>query len=296
MRARHEDGPVLTDVVKVLICPVCGDGLTVDGRSLRCAAGHSFDIARQGYVNLLPGNARTGTADTPEMARSREAFLGAGHFAGLADTLAERIRSALTPGACVLDAGAGTGYHLARLLDRAPDAVGLAVDVSKHSLRRAARAHPRIGAVVADLWRPLPLRTGSVEAVLNVFAPRNGTEFRRILKPDGALYVVTPTARHLGRLIPDLGLLKVDARKRERTDRALGEHFRLDDAEEYETEVRLRHDEVVTLVEMGPSARHLPPHELRARLEKLPDPVPVPLSVTIATYRSRRPDAGRGTG
>ncbi|WP_289008112.1 putative RNA methyltransferase [uncultured Thermomonospora sp.] len=279
---------MLTDVVETLACPLCRDGLTVADKSLRCAAGHSFDIARQGYVNLLPGNARAGTADTPEMVRSRAAFLSAGHFGGLADLLAERAGAALAAGACVLDAGAGTGYYLARLLDRVPGAVGLAIDVSKHSLRRAARAHPRIGAVVADLWRPLPVRTAAVEAILNVFAPRNGAEFHRVLKPDGTLYVVTPTARHLGRLIPDLGLLKVDARKHERTGRALGEHFLLAGTEDYETEVRLSHDEVATLVEMGPSARHLSPQELRAKVGKLPDPVLVPLSVTISAYRPRR--------
>jgi 23S rRNA (guanine745-N1)-methyltransferase len=264
----------------------------VDGRALRCKSGHSFDIARQGYVNLLPGNARTGTADTPEMARSREAFLGAGHFAGLADALAERAGAALPTGACVLDAGAGTGYYLARLLDRVQTAGGLAIDVSKHSLRRAARAHPRIGAVVADLWRPLPVRTAAVEAIINVFAPRNGAEFRRVLTPGGTLYVVTPTARHLGRLIPDLGLLRVDDRKRERTGQALGGHFRLDGVEDYETEVPLHHDEVTTLVGMGPSARHLLAQELQARLAKLPDPVPVPLSVTISVYRPHPRDGG----
>jgi 23S rRNA (guanine745-N1)-methyltransferase len=283
---------VLTDVVKVLACPLCGTGLVVDGRALRCRSGHGFDVARQGYVNLLPGNARTGTADSPEMVRSREAFLGAGHFTGLADALAERAAPALPAGACVLDAGAGTGYYLARLLDRAQAATGLAIDVSKHSLRRAARAHPRIGAVVADLWRPLPVRTGAVEAIIDVFAPRNGAEFRRVLSPGGTLYVVTPTSRHLGRLIPDLGLLKVDDRKRERTDQALGGHFHLDGAEDYETEVRLCHDEVATLVGMGPSARHLSPDELQGRLAELPDPVPVPLSVTIAAYRPRPRDGG----
>ncbi|SEG94791.1 23S rRNA m(1)G-748 methyltransferase [Thermomonospora echinospora] len=276
---------MLTDVVKVLACPLCGADLVVGDRTLRCRAGHGFDIARQGYVNLLPGNARTGTADTPEMVRSREAFLGAGHFAGLADVLAERAGAVLAPDACVLDAGAGTGYYLARLLDRAPTATGLAIDVSKHSLRRAARAHPRIGAVVADLWKPLPVRTAAAEAIINVFAPRNGAEFHRVLAPGGMLYVVTPTARHLGRLIPDLGLLKVDDRKRERTEQALRDHFVLDGAEDHEAEVRLRHDEVVTLVGMGPSAHHLAPGELQARLAELPDPVPVPLSVTISAYR-----------
>ncbi|REF00077.1 putative RNA methyltransferase [Thermomonospora umbrina] len=282
---------MLNDVVNVLACPVCGSALAPAHAALRCDAGHSFDIARQGYVNLLPGNARTGTADTPEMARSRETFLGAGHFDGLADLLAEHVASALPRGACVLDAGAGTGHYLARVLRDTETAVGLAIDVSKHSLRRAARAHPRVGAVVADLWRPLPVRTGSVDAILDVFAPRNGAEFRRVLRPDGVLYVVTPTARHLGDLVPDLGLLTVDERKQERTDRSLSDHFRAYETHAYETEVELGHDDVATLVGMGPSARHLSADELRTRLGKLPDPVRVPISVALSVYLPHRVDA-----
>lgn len=276
---------MLTDVLDLLTCPVCGAGLAGEERALRCASGHNFDIARQGYVNLLTGGARPGTADTPEMIRSREAFLGAGHFAPVADALAARVTDELPPAARILDAGAGTGYYLARLLDRSPDAVGLAVDASKHALRRAARAHPRIGAVVADLWRPLPIRTAAVDAIINVFAPRNGPEYRRVLTSDGLLHVVTPTSRHLGRLVPDLGLLTVDDRKRERVDRALGAHFTRVTTATIDTEAVLDHDEVLTLVAMGPSAHHVSVHRLRARLAELPAPLRVPLSVSITTYR-----------
>lgn len=277
-----DDGRVLTDVVALLVCPVCGaDFVLVDG-TMRCATGHSFDIARQGYVNLLPGNAKPGTADTAGMAEARERFLGAGHFDALADLLAGRLG-----GGDVLDAGAGTGHYLSRVLDRAEGSVGLAIDVSKHALRRASRAHPRIGAVVADLWNPLPVRTGAVSSILNVFAPRNGAEFRRVLRLDGALYVVTPTPRHLGRLVPELGLLTVDERKGERTDRALGEHFELEARECLETQALLSHPEVVTLVGMGPSAWHVLADQVTAGLEKLSDPVSVPLSVHISVYRPR---------
>lgn len=278
-----DDGRVLTDVIGLLVCPVCGADFQIREGSLRCATAHTFDIARQGYVNLLPGNARPGTADTAEMTQARERFLGAGHFGALADLLADRSGSAGT----VLDAGAGTGHYLGRVLDRAPASAGLAIDISKHALRRAARAHPRIGAAVADLWSPLPVRTGAVSAILNVFAPRNGAEFRRVLREDGLLYVVTPTPRHLGRLVPELGLLTVDERKGERTDQALGEYFELEAREPLETEVRLTHVEVETLVGMGPSAWHLPVDRLRAALGKLPDPVAVPLSVALSVYRPR---------
>ena len=97
------------------------------------------------------------------------------------------------------------GYYLAAVLDRirgrpgGAEAAGLAMDISARALRRAARARPGIGAVGWDIWRPFPVRDGAVSLILNVFAPRNGPEFRRVLRDDGALIVVTPGAASPGR-------------------------------------------------------------------------------------------------
>jgi 23S rRNA (guanine745-N1)-methyltransferase len=77
-------GNVLSNVVDHLVCPICTTRLELAGRSVRCARQHSFDVARQGYVNLLPGGARTGTADTAAMVEARASFLAEGHFASLA--------------------------------------------------------------------------------------------------------------------------------------------------------------------------------------------------------------------
>ncbi|GAA2103041.1 putative RNA methyltransferase [Actinomadura alba] len=282
---------MLSDIVGDLLCPVCGADLAERDRALRCDAGHAFDIARQGYVNLLPGDARPGTADTPEMARSRDAFLGAGHFDPLMRMLAERVREAVgaepAAGSHVLDAGAGTGHYLAAVLDRTPGMSGIALDLSKHALRRAARIHPRIGAVAWDVWRHLPLRDGSAAAVLNVFAPRNGPEFRRVLAQGGALIVVTPTAQHLHTLIGPLGLLSVDERKPERIGTALGADFDLEARERHDMEMSLSRAEVETLVGMGPSAWHVPAEILRERLSALPEPVRVPASFSLSVFRPR---------
>ncbi|TDD70153.1 methyltransferase domain-containing protein [Actinomadura darangshiensis] len=274
---------MLADVVPYLVCPVCGADLDLTGRRLRCPGGHAFDIARQGYANLLPGNARPGTADTPEMVRARDEFLEAGHFAAPADRLAWNVSQA--GASFVLDAGAGTGHYLSRILDRAPGAVGLALDISKHAARRAAKAHPRCGAVVADLWRPLPLRDGAADTVVNVFAPRNAAEFHRVLRDDGLLCTVTPSPRHLAPLVEPLGMLSIDKRKTERMDTALAGYFKLDSRQELETEAVLTHDEVATLVGMGPSAHHVPADRLRERLDRLPDPLTAPLSFVLSTYR-----------
>jgi 23S rRNA (guanine745-N1)-methyltransferase len=207
---------MLADVLPLLCCPLCGRSLEEKAAAASCPTGHSFDIARQGYLGLLPGDAQLGSADTAEMVAARERFLSSGHFNPLADALAAEAGRALAdgPDGAVLDLGAGTGFDLSRLLERLPGRPGLALDLSKAALRRAARAHERVGAVAADAWRPLPVRDEALALALSVFAPRDGGELARVLKPGAALIVATPTDRHLIELVEGLGLLSVDDRKR----------------------------------------------------------------------------------
>lgn len=244
------------DAFDLLACPLCGRELLARERALSCAERHTFDLAKQGYVNLLPGDARPGTADDAEMVRARERFLAAGHYAPLAEAVGRAVPAGT---GTVLDAGAGTGYYLGGVLDALPPAVGLALDVSKFALRRAARAHPRLRAAVWDVWRPLPVRSGAVDLVLNVFAPRNPAEFRRVLRPAGALLVVTPAADHLAELrAARAGMLDVDADKAERLTAALTDSglFRLADRAALSYPVTLDPDESADAIGMGPSARH----------------------------------------
>jgi 23S rRNA (guanine745-N1)-methyltransferase len=275
---------MLADVLPYLRCPVCAGDLTAEERVLRCTSGHAFDVARQGYAGLLTGNASTGTADTAAMVAARAEFLDGGHFAPLAELVAERAAAGAPDEGCVLDAGAGTGYHLGAVLDRLPGRQGVALDISKHALRRAARAHPRIGALTWDVWRPLPVRTGAVSVLLDVFAPRNAPEFHRVLRPDGILIVVTPAAHHLSELVGPLGLLTVDARKAERVADAVGERFSPSGTRSLELPMRLTHKEVAALVAMGPSAWHTDREALRARISALADPVPVTAAFEVRVF------------
>ncbi|MEZ0089575.1 methyltransferase domain-containing protein [Streptacidiphilus sp. EB129] len=285
---------MLQDIVEYLVCPHCREplGYTPDGGALRCADGHSFDIARQGYASLLPGDAHTGTGDTAAMVAARDAFLGSGHYAPIASALAAAVPGHVD---CVVDLGAGTGHYLAAVLDSRPSARGIALDISKFALRRAARAHSRLGAVVCDAWRPLPLRDGSADVVLNVFAPRNGAEIRRVLRPGGTLLVVSPTPRHLEPLVRELGLLGVDDRKDERLAAALGPHLDAAGSSEHTFPLLLDHQAVRTVVGMGPSAWHTDPTALAARIDALPEPVPVTASITLSVFtRTGEPRAAHG--
>jgi 23S rRNA (guanine745-N1)-methyltransferase len=273
---------VLADVVDLLRCPVCGQPLAQHDDALSCPAGHSFDIARQGYASLFAGGGRTGEADTAAMVEARAAFLAAGHFRPLADALA----AAATGGApgVVVDVGAGTGHHLARVLDAVPDARGVAIDSSAAALRRAARAHPRAAAVGADVWRELPLRDESATLFLSVFAPRNPVEMARVLVPGGMLLAATPTTRHLYELVGPLGLLSVPDDKEDRLDAQMAGHFALTERRTLEHAMFLTGEECAQIVRMGPSAWHVDEESVAERLRALPDPLAVTASMTLSRY------------
>jgi 23S rRNA (guanine745-N1)-methyltransferase len=273
------------DVLACLRCPLCRGALAASGGALRCTAGHAFDVARQGYVSFVVGRGTRLAGDDPGMVAARARFLGAGHLAPLAAALAAAAADA-APGLAV-EVGAGTAYYLARAVNASRDRVGLAVDLSAHAARRAARIHPRIGAVVADARAELPVAEGCAGVVLDVFAPRNAPELRRILREDGALLVATPTPAHLRELRRPLGLLEVDPDKDRRLDGALGPHFERASSRDLEWKMALPRGDVLALAAMGPSARHLDPAELPSRIAALPAEVAVTASVRVAVWRPR---------
>ena len=283
--------PLPPAAVALLACPVCGQGLTADAAGLRCAAGHAFDRARQGHVTLLPPGGTPHEGDSAAMVADRAAFLAAGHYAGITAALADAVLADGLP-RTLLDLGGGTGAHLAGVLDRTPDAVGLLLDASRYAARRAARAHARAMAVVADSWSRWPVRDAALDRVLVVFAPRNGAETARVLRPGGRLVVVTPSADHLAELVGPLGLLSVDPAKADRLAVALGPHLRPVATTSHRQRLTLDRAAVRTLVGMGPHARHLTAEELSSRLAGLPEPVRVTVAVDVGTWsKELRPPA-----
>ena len=268
------------DVIRALRCPHCREAFEGLDAGLRCVNGHAFDRARQGYVNLLAGR-DVGTGDNAEMVAARESLLQSGHFQPLADAIIERLTQDVVGDGLVIEMGAGTGYYVSRVLDALPSHQGLALDLSRYAARRAARAHPRLAAIVADAWQRLPLSDACASVVLNVFAPRQVDELRRILRPDGLLVVVTPTPRHLEELRASLGLIEVDPDKERRLSEAFSRGFRWVRREQLEWTLQLEREEVLQLVGMGPSARHLDPERLASQVGRLPSPCRVTGSVTI---------------
>lgn len=269
----------------LLRCPTCRTRRLHPGRGvLRCPVGHTFDIAGHGYAALLTG-ARATSGDDAAMARARHRFLSAGAYAPIRHVVARLAADCLPEQATVVDVGCGTGYYLAGVLDQLPGARGLGLDTSVRALRSAARAHERAAAVAWDVFRPLPLASGKADVLLDVFAPRNPSEFHRVLRPTGRLIVVRPTGRHLAELrdrVP--AMVTIDPAKEQRLYRALNPFFTAAVTEQAEYTVCLTPQEALDLVGMTPSARHVSRADL-AGDGLLPGRVTV--SVLATAYRPR---------
>jgi 23S rRNA (guanine745-N1)-methyltransferase len=268
---------VLEAVVDVLACPHCARSLSLDSGTARCPTGHAFDVARQGYLNLLTRPAPN-AGDTAAMVAARTDFLASGNY----EPICRALIGACSGEGLVVEVGAGTAYYLAGVV-AAGQRRGLALDVSAYAARRAAKAHERIGAVVCDAWQLLPVRDGVASVVLDVFAPRNAAEIARILAPGGVLLVVTPNAGHLRELVGVLGLVRVDEDKDRRLAGTLGDLFTRTGSEPLEWTMTLDRRTARQLVAMGPSAWHTDP----SGVDELPEPVVVTASVTLSRWELR---------
>ena len=169
------------------ICPVCGQPLAREDRCYVCANRHSFDIARQGYVNLLAVQQKHSLhpGDTREQVLSRREFLEGGFYTPIRDSLCRLASGEQGP---ILDVGCGEGYystHLAETLGA--ELTGL--DISKEAVRCAAAKYKNAGWLCASAAH-LPVQTGAVGLVTSLFASTVPEEFHRVLRPGGAFIQV----------------------------------------------------------------------------------------------------------
>lgn len=190
-----------------LNCPICRQPLRCDSshRSWRCDNGHTFDVAKQGYVNLLPvQNKRSkDPGDSKAMVQARAEFLRAQYYQPLADKVAQVVLNGKPQ--TLLDAGCGEGYYLRELLAQADQRQqslnGVGLDISKWAVQFAAKhaatkQEPRVTWLVASNSQ-IPLPTDSVDTLLCLFGFPVSAEFNRVLKPGGRLIMVDPASEHL---------------------------------------------------------------------------------------------------
>ena len=287
---------MLSHIVDILADP--NDGTALSGADdfsrLVSESGHSYDVAKQGYVTLAVGAGLKHKGDDMDMVNARETYLAMGHFAPFVEAVTGAVQDGLdsaslaesTP-ASLLEVGAGTGYYLAHTLDSIAEARGVGLDISPHAAKHLAKCHPRVGAVVADVWERLPIQDESVDAISVVFAPRNPAEFQRVLAPGGQVIVLTPGAGHLDELREPLGILGVEEGKVERMyEQAEGFLEQAADPVDISFPIELDKASVAAQVGMSPSARHISAGELAERMAALPPTLTVTARARLDRLRA----------
>lgn len=275
-----------------LSCPICGDLLADADGSARCPAGHNFDYARSGYLNLTGSGGPGRVGDTAAMVMARDEFLAGGHYSPVAEAVGAAVSAAAVAGdGALIEIGSGTGYYLAAAaasLGQGGGADALGFDLSKAAADLAARRHPGLRFVVADVEAGIPLPAASVGAAISVFSPRPGAELGRVLRPGGELIVAFAGPRHLERLRERLALMRVHDDKLGRLSARLDPWFTPVQTQTVEYEIQLGAEDARRLVLMGPNAWH------RVDLGALDEGHADLVSVTVARFR--RDDLVGGAG
>lgn len=269
-------------------CPVCGSDMEVlELSSLRCKKGHSFDFAKQGYVNLVTHPIKT--------KYSKELFEARGKlmadyrfFEDLTEAISEVIlQHSNTNGEplYILDTGCGEGTHLTDICNRVAnngrDVVGAGIDLAKEGVFVAARNYSEKIWCVADLART-PLKDEQFDVILNILSPSNYGEFSRLLKPGGLLIKVVPQSGYLSELRE---AFYADSEKEsysnEETVERFNEKFQLTEKLSVHYVKELGRDSLEALVAMTPLAWGADERKVGAFLENIPQQITVNLEILI---------------
>ena len=245
-------------VEDILRCPVCGVSMRVSNAELKCATGHSFDIARQGYVNLLTNKTFIKNADTAAMIVARQHMHARPFFQDLARQISDICVevSQSSPASTVLEPGGGSGFYANALIRRVDDARAVSFDISVHAAKVCAQQSKRVAAVVADVWQKWPVADDSADVVLSVFSPRNFMETERVLKTGAVLILVTPEEDHFVETRTKFNALRIQSYKNEKIAASLENFTNIRQFVHKSTEL-LDGSEMFNSLISGPNGHHI---------------------------------------
>ena len=274
----------LLAVQSALRCPHCAASIKIDTGVAKCDAGHSFDIARQGYVNFLTNQTFSKNADSAAMVGARQMMHARPFFQHLAQQIAQvcggLCRDISVP--MIIEPGGGTGFYAHAVTQVASSSVAISFDISVHAAKVCARQSNRIAAVVTDVWQPWPICENSADIVLSVFSPRNFAETERVLKSGGTLVVAAPEDHHLVELRSRFNALNIQHDKSETISALLGNFTKNEQFVHQSTELLDGQAMYETLLS-GPNGHHLQPKDMEAILQS--EPLDVTHSVSISIWK-----------
>ncbi len=250
-----------------LICPLCGEPLHQLDGSLFCPRRHTFDIARQGYIHLLPVQQKHSLSpgDTPDMLAARRAFLDEGHYLPVCRDTVNAIRTYAPSIRTLIDVGCGEGYYTARFAQEFPHAVIIGADIAKAAVRMACARDRSVDWMTATASH-LPVADGCADAITAMFSLVCEEEFARVLRPGGIVVEITAGSDHLielKRLIYD------DVFEQHKHPKPPQGFLREISCERHSFRLTLDRTQLTRLLQMTP-------HTLRVRPERrvLPDTLP----------------------
>ncbi|HEY0864918.1 MAG TPA: methyltransferase domain-containing protein [Lacunisphaera sp.] len=262
-----------------LTCPLCRGALVRADKSYRCAQGHAFDVAKEGYLSLLHGRQKgEGRGDSKAMILARDRVHRAGVFDALVKALA--VLPFETPPKSVLELGCGEGFFLGQQVRSHAIATSYGLDLSVDAVKLAAKTLKQSLILRADLLNPLPFADDSLDLVQSIFAPRPLDEIKRVLRPGGHALFVYPQADHWQELRAFLPLARIGEEKlpAELAGFTASASFHVTE------KIDLNHAVLVDLVEMSPSIHRLT-REGTPWQDLLPASLPATLSVRVALFR-----------
>lgn len=254
----------MKQIRNVLMCPVCREALSLTERTWRCINNHSYDVAKQGYVNLhvVQHKHSKNPGDTPESVQARRAFLSGGFYAPLQQSVVNKIRTLRIEN--LLDIGCGEGYYTDAMQQEVMQCVG--VDIAKNAVQVAAKLNKEVDWVVGT-GATLPVLDHSIDLCTSLFSPIPQEEILRVLKPEGYLMVVTPAPNHLYAMREAL-FDEVNAHDPHKFVEQLQAHFTLVEQPIVESTFELDQTQLKNLIAMTPYA-YKAKSEKRQALEQL---------------------------
>lgn len=249
--------------MNLLMCPVCHEQLQLKDKTWRCENNHSYDVAKQGYVNLhvVQHKHSKNPGDTPESVQARRAFLSAGHYAPLQQAAVQKIRELRIEN--LLDIGCGEGYYTNAMSNEVLQCVG--VDIAKNAVQAASKTNQKVTWVVGT-GSTLPVLDHSIDLCTSLFSPIPKAEILRVLKPQGYLMVVTPGPQHLFAMREAL-FEEVQAHEPHKFVQQLEDAFELSEELLIDAPLTLSQQELKDLIAMTPYA-YKAKQERRSALEE----------------------------